>query len=302
MFCTKNRLWNVCLAAIVAGATLWNGGNALAANAIGTKHDNVTPSKSVGRFAWQRQSESQKRILSKPKIYRRLLKSTGWIVIRDDEGRIYTGTVWIIDVKHRLAVTCWHCVRRGSFSVYFPAKKDGVVMTDPAHYLKNEEPVSVRVVRAEQECDLALIQLGSIPQGMTQLPLAQRSPEPGEDMFSVGGKPRGSDGMWQFAKGMVRLVNMQHTPLGYRVKMVQGTDGNPGNSGGAWINDRGEVIAVCESGHSFVKVDPATFRGRVYQNLSFSVDVTVVRRFVDRAVRHLDNPTKDLTKKQVDGA
>jgi len=287
----RKRILASFLAAVVAGGVLF-GGNPQRSQAKPTVRQPVVaprpgkPAAKTEHYAWQTESKAHGSqpagTLSRPKIYRRLLQSTGWLVMKNSSGRVRGGaTVWIIDSKHRLAVTCWHCVNKGPFVVYFPQKKDGTIITDPDHYLSKEKPVRASIIDTDKVNDLALIQLDSIPTGITHLPLAKTSPQPGEAMYTVGGKPKGSDGLWQFAPGMVRLVTVQKNGVGRRSRMVQGTGGNKGNSGGAWINSRGEVIAVHEGG----------FSGSYVSNLTLSVDVTVVRKFVDNAVTLLNPQT-----------
>lgn len=288
MFLNRNRIRHGWLAAIVFSALLFAGqpSPASASNGKGKEHPAAAGSKKDVKsapFAWQIKKTAPTRTLKKTKIYRRLLQSTGWLVITDDDGRLLaSATVWIIDAKRRLAITNWHCVNSGPFAVFFPAKNGETVITDPAHYLQRETPVGARVIDTDRINDLALIQLNSIPQGMTELPLARQSAEPGEDMYTVGGRPKRSGGLWQFSSGMVRLVTMQNNALGRRARIVQGQDGiNQGNSGGALVNDRGEVIAVVEG----------LYQSTVVRGLSMSVDVNVVRAFADNAVQFLDPAT-----------
>ncbi|MFQ5732264.1 MAG: tetratricopeptide repeat-containing serine protease family protein [Planctomycetaceae bacterium] len=221
---------------------------------------------------------AKRKHLKPTEAYRRVLNSTGWLAIRSGFGRGGSATVWIIDAKRRLAITCWHCVNKGPFVIYFPVKRNGDVVTDPGFYVRTQPPAAAKVIDVDRRNDLALIQLSTIPAGTAELPLALKSASPGEAMYTVGGKPQGSDGLWQFATGRVRLVTVQKNAIGFRGRMLQGEDGgNRGNSGGAWVNDRGEVIAVVEGSH------------RSARSLSVNVDVQVIRAFY-RSSRRLLNP------------
>lgn len=285
---SRSRILRYSLAAITAGIVLFSVNySAAGAPDEARKPLSATAGKATATrtFAWQAKRATPARTLAKTKIYRRLLQSTGWLVIRDGNGRVRgSATAWIIDAEHRLAITCWHCVSHGPFDVYFPVRKNGTLITDPAHYLQRETPAAARVVFTDRINDLALLELDAIPRGMTQLPLAPKSPETGEDMFTVGGKPNGSDGLWQFATGIVRLVAMQQNAQRHRTKMVQGQDGtNRGNSGGALVNQRGEVIAVVEGG-------PLP---QSAENVSWNVDVEVIRAFADAAVKLLRPASAD---------
>jgi hypothetical protein len=105
------------------------------------------------------------------------------------------------------------------------------------------------VVATDRIGDLALIRLSSLPEGAEALPLASASPEPGSNVHSVGNSSLGACGaLWRYTRGEVRLVynRRARTPGGERLINTVETQApvNRGDSGGALVNDAGQLVAV----------------------------------------------------------
>jgi tetratricopeptide (TPR) repeat protein len=192
-------------------------------------------------------------------IYRKLLPSTCWILAPvgvGSETGISSGTGWVADAQRRLIVTNDHVVKGAdSVLVFFPAVNDGRVVKDMDFY-KAVKPISGTVIDCSPQRDLALIQLESLPTTAPTLTLAIEDPEPGEKVYTVAAWANGSGGLWDFTSGSVRQICREklanspsaNSPVACVVETDLPCDG--GNSGGAIVNDRCEVVAVVEGYNS----------------------------------------------------
>ncbi len=188
------------------------------------------------------------------RAYKRLLQSTVYLQFlkQESEGLMrYRGTGWIIDRERRLVITNQHVVAdQPEVMAWCPAYKDGNVVGHLDYYLQQTPGIRAVVIDRDSRRDLALVQLDRLPDEMSALPLATKSPTPGEKVFSLGAWPFGSEGMWIFTAGEVRSVYDRTHANGYVCRIVETQlPTNQGNSGGPVINDKGELIAVVE-GHS----------------------------------------------------
>jgi len=184
-----------------------------------------------------------------PKVYRKLLLSTGWVVVPGKAG-LSIGTCFVVDRERRLVVTCRHVVGECEEAlVYFPAVRDGAVQVENTHYLTKTAARVGQVVATDRVADLALIRLSSLPEGAEALPLASAGPEPGSNVHSIGNSSLGTCGaLWRYTRGEVRLVYNRRaaTPAGVRLVNTVETQApvNRGDSGGPMVNDAGELVAV----------------------------------------------------------
>jgi tetratricopeptide (TPR) repeat protein len=219
--------------------------------------------------------------LSHKEIYRQTLRSVGKISVRLPEGS-FSGTGWVVDQKKRLMITNHHVVGNADAAlVQFPKyDRRGKVLSDPRDYA-SKEAVRAKVLDSDPRCDLAVLQLETLPRGVGELTLADDSPENTDRLHSIG-NPGASAGMWVYTKGAVRtVVRRQIRYEGDQVvncKVVETTSPiNPGDSGGPIVNDRGQLVAVV-SGYKTGA-----------QLMSFGIDVTEVKAFL-KEVRALMNP------------
>jgi tetratricopeptide (TPR) repeat protein len=195
--------------------------------------------------------------LSDKELYKALLPSVAWIrtsPTNDPQGGMGTG--FVVDVARRLVVTNEHVVRgfsdRGfdEMVVHF-AEHDanGKLIVDPKHYFNKADALRGEVIHRDTAKDLALIQLPSLPATAKPISFAADLPEPGERVASIAGLPEGSEGVWIMSVGSVRMSYRRSHANGAVAGVVESDmPTNRGNSGGPIVNDRNELVAVCE-GH-----------------------------------------------------
>ena len=112
-------------------------------------------------------------------IYRLGRSATVWIHGSDGSK----GTGWVQDRARRRIVTAHHVVGDGNtVEVFIPTAAN-----EQAHYLEHRERlrregsvVRGRVIRRSPEMDLALVEVESLAEGTTALPLARSSARPGD--------------------------------------------------------------------------------------------------------------------------
>lgn len=230
-------------------------------------------------------SESDRPKLDDRALYRHLLPSTCWIVVRDPADRrvLKMGTGWLSDAQRRVIVTNEHVVRDfDALDVYFPIEKDGRTLVEPDHYLKKEKPIAGMVIDRDSGRDLAVIQLESLPEKARALTLAGSLPDPGERIVTVAGFPEGSEGLWGLTAGIVRLAYRRTHANGAVAGIVE-TDlpFNRGNSGGPVVNTRGELVAVVEG-----------FVSQARQ-VSMTIDVNEVRSYLKTCESLIEPKTAD---------
>jgi S1-C subfamily serine protease len=188
-------------------------------------------------------------------VYQRALPATAW-VLASSGGK---GTGWLLDRDRRLLVTNYHVVGESlAVDAVFPVVEKGALLADRGWYLANlhrlkqdGHAVAGRLLRRDKRCDLALIELETIPAGALALPLAAHGPYPGERVHSIGNR-RDLDVLWVYTQGSVRQVYRTqegyfwrglHLGKGAHLVVTQSPI-NEGDSGGALLNDAGEVVGV----------------------------------------------------------
>ena len=216
------------------------------------------PQKPVGSDVGELVQRALKPTASGPEIHKHVLKSVAWILtLRDRKtGTIASGSGSLIDREHRLVLTNHHVINQGQdLVVFFPKYRDGQLVVSKEDYMNQIERKNIirgRVVAQDQVCDLALIQLDSVPEGIEALALANKGVEIAEPVNSVG-VTGASGGLWGFTQGTVRASPFNSTWQDqdglHRAKVVEATNPtNPGDSGGPLVNGHGELVAVTQSG------------------------------------------------------
>ncbi|HEY1859640.1 MAG TPA: HEAT repeat domain-containing protein [Gemmataceae bacterium] len=194
-------------------------------------------------------------------IHKHVLKSVAWILaLRDRQtGRGASGSGTLVDKEHRLVLTNHHVINQEQdLVIFFPKYRDGQLVVSKEDYIKQIQQEGVknvihgRVVAQDQGCDLALIQLDSVPEEIEALALANKSADYGETVHSVG-ITGASGGLWGYTPGQVRVRAYEKSWKDqggeHRAKMVEATNPtNPGDSGGPLVNGRGELVAVTQAG------------------------------------------------------
>jgi len=231
---------------------------------------------------------AQSQTESGEKVYKSTLKGTVWIVApvgeRSANGHVLvaSGTGSLIDIRRRLVVTNYHVVGEANeVRVLFPKYEQGRLVADKNVYkmaLNGPEAVLGEVLARDQQHDLALIKLRSVPPGARPILLARESAVPGQRVHSVG-NPGVSGALWVYTSGTVRSsVYRKHwqvrdgrRTLTFDANVLETqSPTNPGDSGGPLVNDRGELIAVTEGFASNAQL------------VSLFVDVSEVRLLLKR--------------------
>jgi S1-C subfamily serine protease len=240
---------------------------------------------------------------STEKLYQRLLKSTVWIIVPKSKDAsthrvaVAIGSGSLIDRTHRLVLTNYHVVGKDSEQVIvtFPAYENGksAAVAERSYYLnliRHGRGIRGKVIAREPKCDLALIQLETVPEEARQLPMAHESPSPGQDVHSVG-NPGQSGALWVYTPGKVRQVYHQRWHAGtgsdkfdVDAKIVETQSPiNRGDSGGPLVNNKGELVGVTQ--------------GQLLdaQQLSLFIDVSEVLSFLKR-IKHLPAAARESSQ------
>jgi HEAT repeat protein len=203
------------------------------------------------------------RPLTPEQIYRRLLKSSAWVIVPNPEKAKGWGSAALVHKQHKLLLTNYHVVKDDrEVTVFFPDYRNNEPVSDPQHYVdeylqKGKLGFKGKVVWTEAGKDLALIQLAdALPEQLREVPLARKSPSTGETVISIGAsgvgvnKQKHLDGMlWRYTRGDVRGAYRDK----FDYKDGQTVNGslvetssnfNPGDSGGPIVNQRAELVAV----------------------------------------------------------
>jgi V8-like Glu-specific endopeptidase len=214
-------------------------------------------------------------------VYQKVVHSTAWVHSDRGGGHYATGSGTLIDKGRRLVLTNYHVVGNiKNATVYFPVFEGKKAIPDRKYYLDRASKLGIpgEVVELDKEADLALIRVERVPEGITELPLAAESPEPGQAVHSLG-NPGKSGALWVYTQGKVRQVYTkkwkakldEKTTHTFEAKVIE-TDSptNPGDSGGPLVNDKAELVGVTQGG----AIDA--------QAISIFVDLSEVKRLLKR--------------------
>src|SRR5262245_60707307 len=180
-------------------------------------------------------------------VFKRLLKSTGWINCPQPDGGNSWGTCWVVDRSQRLVITNKHVVDRATkVTVDFPLYERGQLLTKLSDYIP-QTPYRGSVVYFDERRDLALCRLDEVPAEILALPLAAGT-VPGNRVYSLGNSPANTPNqkdakLWRFLGGKVEMryfdvVTFAKAP----VQRVEATSLRcsmktaPGDSGGPVVN------------------------------------------------------------------
>ncbi len=225
-------------------------------------------------------------------VRQRLLKSTCCIFTLLPKGELIMGSGSLIDRDNRLVLTNSHVIsmeNKGKLRVFFPIYEEGVLVAERRRYLdrllRRAEGIPCHVVYKDLRRDLAIIQLVDLPPGVQTLPIAKKSAEPGDQMYSMG-NPGASDACFVYTNGSVRAVyqkqwiirghSKDEPTLDLNAKVVETQSPiNQGDSGGPAVNDRKELIGVNQS----KMVAPGV------SEINIAIDVTEVKRVLRETYR-----------------
>ncbi len=204
-----------------------------------------------------------------------------WTVSRQKDAPqgLSSGTGSLVDRRQRLIVTNVHVVGRAQqVIIHFPGEENGQAQARREYYL--ERPgISGTVVAREERCDLALVQLASLPGNAKVVHLAKASARPAQDVHSIG-NPGASGALWVYAPGKVRQVfpdtwkvfNEREQKVHTYEAMKLETDSalNPGDSGGPLVDERGHLVGVAHGGNTQAK------------GLSIFIDISECRKLLEK--------------------
>ncbi|MDB5310600.1 MAG: hhoB 1 [Gemmataceae bacterium] len=181
--------------------------------------------------------------MTSKELYTQVLQGTAWVKLANGS----CGTGWVLDREQKLIVTNAHVVEGGDAAdVVFPIYRDGKPVREQAAYT-TVTPVKAVVVDRDSNRDLALLKLDSIPDGVRPIPLAAAPATEGDEIRTVGAFSNGNDGLlWGMVRGEVRTVGPQRGAKGGKPvrHLLSDAPTNSGNSGGAIVNDAGQLVAV----------------------------------------------------------
>ena len=256
----------------------------------------VTP---VGGVAEEAEPAAKPK-MAPSEVYRHVLKSVVLILRaeRDGDGNLTVGygTGWVLDKDRGLIVTNQHVVST-SDDVYliFPEMKNGRLRTALEAYDLtadgfgyDEDTPKGEVIHSENDRDLALIRAyprddgKRLPKETEELALADRQVWPGERVHTIAGWPKGSESLWIYGTGTVRQVSQRTLASGAKTTVME-SDAliNQGNSGGAVVDDAGEVVAVVEGFQTNAR------------GLSLFVGLDAVRAYLEESLPLVDPQTAE---------
>jgi S1-C subfamily serine protease len=155
------------------------------------------------------------------------------------------GTGALLDIENRLVVTAAHVVRgEEAVSAMFAQFRDGRIVQDLRAYAEEGERLEIagRVIFRDEDRDIAIVQLDSLPEDAVAMPLAAASPQPGEVLFAIGNSTIKFGALFNYLEGHVRAV-YSSVELGVRV-VDTNIAVNHGDSGGPLLNSQGELVGV----------------------------------------------------------
>jgi tetratricopeptide (TPR) repeat protein len=238
--------------------------------------------------AVQPASEPHKPAEAQPKkdeaVYDILVRGTAHLETFNEKGESWYGTGWVLDDKLRLMVTNEHVATAGDKSeakeilAWFPVVKDGEAIHEPGYYSQNVKRIPAKIIYTDRRRDLALLQLESLPKEAAPFKLAEKSPRVGSLLHSLGGRPRGSEGMFIYSQGTLRANYKRSIANSIDDEQIQVLETqmplNKGNSGGPIVNEAGEVVAVFEG----LNIES------VVQLVNMCIDVSELRAFLETAL------------------
>jgi hypothetical protein len=127
-------------------------------------------------------------------------------------------------------------------------------------------------VAVDRKRDLALIELPAVPERAKAIELAETSVTPGASVDMIG-NPGGSDVLWAYTSGTVRLVydkkfKSDHGEHEFKVVETQSPI-KPGDSGGPVVNSDGKLVAIAQSFSAQMNL------------VSYCVDITEIKDFLN---------------------
>jgi tetratricopeptide (TPR) repeat protein len=211
----------------------------------------VEPAQKSSQDAEQEASPEpvERQPLTSVELYKEVLFGTALVVNKEDGSH---GTAWVLDEEDSLLVTNHHVVEGvDEVLVYFPSQDQRTSFSPSLKFFQEDQiPLVGRVIDSRPDKDLAIIVTAAIPRWIHALPLASKDKKD-KVQGGVAVKSVGNPGLslWDNVSGEVRQVRRRKFQLGDNQKVDSVTFDvtsaiNPGDSGGAVVNNLGEVIGV----------------------------------------------------------
>src|SRR5262245_24359331 len=97
-------------------------------------------------------------------IYQKLLKASTWVIVPERYGHSRQGTGFIVDRTRRWLITNEHVVGESrDVRVFFPKNDSNGLIIERKIYLESRGSIRGRVIAADADRDLALVELDTLP-------------------------------------------------------------------------------------------------------------------------------------------
>ena len=159
-------------------------------------------------------------------------------------------------------VTCAHVISSSNITIK-------VQTLDGTQY-------DAKIVGMDKKTDIGLISIAKT--GLDAATFADSAEvEVGDTVYAIG-NPGGTEFFGSFTDGMVSAIGRPvDSPVGYEVLTIQHTAAvNPGNSGGALLNDQGQVIGMNSS----------KIASTEYEDMAFAVPSSTLKTVVDELIKN----------------
>lgn len=228
------------------------------ANLSSTSDDDATddPANPVAtRPARTRSQPSDTDSATAHQVYRKLLRSTPWLIAGDGQ-RVPVGSGVVIDRNERLVLANYHAVIKfDKILAVFPDFRGEEPITAPNHYYDSDVGIPAHLIASDSSRDLVLLQLDRLPLGVEAVRLAPSSASAGQSVHTIGAAEQimgtgNEEGMlWRYNSRRVKQVRElshtygnEHRVTAWIVELSLEQD--PNDSGGPVVDDRGRLLAV----------------------------------------------------------
>ena len=197
-------------------------------------------------------------------IYKRLLKSTVWVVNPVSQGSgvvIHQSTggktpFYLIATNHHVVDLPRSTTPDRTYptvDVYHPRWNGGRLETDRKVYIRNGWKKRATIVHSDPKRDLAILYVsGKLDAPYSVVDISKDSATPGATVHSIG-NPGSSAALWVYSDGKVRTsykaaVRYKNGQLVNATFLVTTSPVNPGDSGGPLVDGNGRLVGI-NQGH-----------------------------------------------------
>lgn len=224
------------------------------------------PSFSINETPAANSSSQSKGVLTAEQVYEKIAKSNVAIIVYRNNA-IYTegtGIVMMEDAKANCTyiLTCAHVISDSN--------------TEIVIQLEDGERYDAQVVGYDARTDIGVLRVQKT--GFTVAEFGDSDAlKVGSTVYAIG-NPGGSALFGTFTDGKVSAIGRNITSsIGYDMVCIQHNAAiSPGNSGGALVNEYGQVIGINSS-----KIAATEFEG-----ISFSIPITQAKDVIDKVIAH----------------